>query len=396
MTISNEINYVTCRCCGNSVSLENNKSAYVREDRTISYCKVCTWIKRNNQRISSIKGYTLFQICQILKFFYNDNGVYINDFSVQEKMPLQNAINLFQLLKIANVKCLVKASCERCRKEIEYSPSAYLTSKDHYCSNECYWKDKPNKIKHGKESQFYNRIETQCTNCGKPISKIPFSFKQKNSFGDNHNFCCHQCYWNYRRKYYVGEKSVNWQKEFTEEQRKKMSYTAVMNARKTKTRDTKIQLCINEILDKNDIQYEREFFLGNYMQIDNYLSDYNLMIEIQGDYWHANPLLYNDHGRSINNIQSKDIIQDKKKHTMAKNNGIEILYLWENDILHNIELCEKLILLYIKSNGNISNYNSFNWMLDIDGAPILKNPIIYSYHELPYKECKKILKQKVG
>lgn len=47
MTISNEINYVTCRCCGNLVSLENNKSAYVREDQTISHCKVCTWIKRN-------------------------------------------------------------------------------------------------------------------------------------------------------------------------------------------------------------------------------------------------------------------------------------------------------------------------------------------------------------
>ena len=81
---------------------------------------------------------------------------------------------------------------------------------------------------------------------------------------------------------------------------------------------------------------------------------------------------------------------------MAKNNGIEILYLWENDILHNVELCEKLILMYIKSNGNISNYNSFNWILNINGEPILKNPIIYSYHELPYKECKKILKQKVG
>lgn len=175
-----------------------------------------------------------------------------------------------------------------------------------------------------------------------------------------------------------------------------MSFIAVMNARKTKTRNTKIQLRINEILDKYNIQYEREYFLGNYMQIDNYLCDYNLMIEIQGDYWHANPLIYNEHGRLINDIQAKDIIQDKKKHTMAKNSGVEILYLWEYDIVNHIDLCEKLILMYIKLNGAISNYNSFNWTLNIDGEPILKNLIICPYHELPYKECKKILKQKVG
>ena len=30
--------------------------------------------------------------------------------------------------------------------------------------------------------------------------------KKRNNFGDNHNFCCQECYWEYRSKYYINDK----------------------------------------------------------------------------------------------------------------------------------------------------------------------------------------------
>ena len=132
-----------------------------------------------------------------------------------------------------------------------------------------------------------------------------------------------------------------------------------------------------------------------FMQIDNYLNDYNLMIEVQGDYWHVNPIIYNCNGRFINNTQIKDIIQDKKKHTYVKNTGIEILYIWESDIKNNVDLCEKLILNYIDKHGILENYNSFNWFIS-NGSLNLKKDILHSYQELPYSETKKIIKIKAG
>ena len=40
-----------------------------------------------------------------------------------------------------------------------------------------------------------------------------------------------------------------------------------------------------------------------------------------------------------------------------------MLYLWENDILKNLDLCYALIELYIKNDGNLINYHSFNYSL---------------------------------
>lgn len=103
------------------------------------------------------------------------------------------------------------------------------------------------------------------------------------------------------------------------------------------TVDTKPQLIVNKILDELKIEYEREKILGFY-SMDNYLPEYNLVIEIQGDYWHCNPKKYDT---PINNIQCKAISRDKAKHTyLKKYYGIEILYLWESDINKYPELCK--------------------------------------------------------
>ena len=148
------------------------------------------------------------------------------------------------------------------------------------------------------------------------------------------------------------------------------------------------QQIIDKLLEGLDIKSEREKNMKYYC-VDNYLNDYNLIIEIQGDYWHCNPQKFNN---KITKIQYNRTIKDKEKHTYIKNKyNIEILYLWESDILKNINLCKKLILEYINKNGILENYHSFNYVID-DGKLKLNKDIIISYQEMNINNYKYLIK----
>ena len=154
-----------------------------------------------------------------------------------------------------------------------------------------------------------------------------------------------------------------------------------------------IQLKINQVLDKNSIHYSREYVV-KYFSFDNYLTEYELFIEVMGDYWHSSPLKYNKDKYMINKIQSRTLLHDKQKHSYIKNHlNKEILYIWENDINNNINLCEKLILEYIGNNGSLKNYNSFNYHME-DDKLVLNNEIIKAYQELNSNVYKHLIKDK--
>ena len=96
-----------------------------------------------------------------------------------------------------------------------------------------------------------------------------------------------------------------------------------------------------------------------------------------GDYWHGNPIKYKEKDLSIIQLKSKK--RDKSKHTYIKKyHNFEILYLWENDIINEVNLCKSLINLYIKHKGILKDYNSFNYYVN-DNKTILKDEIIYPY-----------------
>jgi hypothetical protein len=133
---------------------------------------------------------------------------------------------------------------------------------------------------------------------------------------------------------------------------------------------------IYNLLIEHEIECENEYSL-KYHSIDIYLKEYNLMIEIMGDYWHGIPLKYEYN--QLNKQQLKSVKQDKSKHTYAKKyHNVEILYLWERDIKQHTELCWNLICKYINNRGILDDYNSYNYDLMEDGLT-LKNNIIQPY-----------------
>jgi G:T-mismatch repair DNA endonuclease (very short patch repair protein) len=140
---------------------------------------------------------------------------------------------------------------------------------------------------------------------------------------------------------------------------------------------TKPQAIINHLLDECGIKYRNEEPFV-YYSADNYLTEHNLIIEVMGNYWHGNPLKFND----LSELQIKNIHRDKAKRTFIQRYcGIEILYLWEKDILDRPDVCDSLIQLYIKTNGVLKNYHSFNYIFN-DGELTLIPDLIMPYQDM--------------
>ena len=290
--------------------------------------------------------------------------------------------------------------CEFCGKEIYQTKTQYNRAKHHFCSNRCQkdfqhiilFEDRKceicGKLFHvskkshqrfcsikcqgkwqstqtGTLNPRSKKIEAYCDTCGKKIYIIPYNKKRF-----EYHFCSNKC----RRSWYSTVFSQD--EEWKDISRKRA--VNILNSKQIDT-NTKPQIIINNLLDSMCIKYRNEEnFI--YYSIDNYLFEYNLVIEVMGDFWHCNPQKYSID--KIREIQKKRIPKDKAKHTFIRNKyGIEILYLWESDIYNNIFLCGKLIKNYINNNGVLKNYHSFNYHI-IDNEIQINDSIIIPYQDM--------------
>lgn len=243
----------------------------------------------------------------------------------------------------------VTKTCEICNKEFEVRKQR---SSQRFCSHECQsiWQ----KSQTGELNSHYKKIEVECGNCKKKIMVSPSRIKNTNNI-----FCDPKC----RKEWFSNVWS---QQEEWKEKSRIRGATTTKNSKKTAT---KPQILIESILDKKEIIYESEYNC-KYYSIDDaiFIDDKIYFIEIMGGYWHCDSRLY-DTPKYDN--QKERIKKDKAKNTYINNQyNIKILYLWEQDILNNIELCEKLIDFYISN--NLKSYHSSSYILK-DGKLIETN-----------------------
>ena len=200
----------------------------------------------------------------------------------------------------------------------------------------------------------------KCDYCGKEIFIIQSNY---NRF--SHHFCNEEC----RKNWYseIFSQNEDWKEE------SRIRATKLLSTNHS-TVNTKPQIIVNDLLNEMNIKYRYEENF-TYYSIDNYLYEYNLIIEVMGDFWHCNPLKYTK--ENMRDIQKRRIPKDKAKHTYILNHhNIEILYLWENDIYNNINLCRKIIEEYINNNGVLLNYHSFNYSIKNNKIMLNDNIII--------------------
>ena len=260
-------------------------------------------------------------------------------------------------------KLFENRKCEICNNYFHISKS----SNQRFCSRECQGKWQSQQTRE-LNPRFRQKL-AKCEYCKKIIYVKNYKLES-----GQYNFCSSKC----RQLWY----SSFWcqQEEWKNKSRTRILKT--LNDGKMSFTNSKPQQIIDKLLSELDIKYTKEYILDFY-SIDNYLNDSNLMIEIQGDYWHGNPVRFN---KKLNNTQIENIRKDKAKHTYIKNKyNIEILYLWENDIVNKLDVCKELIKLYINCNGILDNYHSINYIINNNGLELSKD-IITPYQEMNKKD----------
>jgi|SRR6185312_15289328 len=108
-------------------------------------------------------------------------------------------------------------------------------------------------------------------------------------------------------------------------------------------RDTIIEKVIQNELSIRNIKFEKHKSLkdghGFYHQVDIFIEP-NICVEIDGDYWHANPLKYNPYFKIFKNpkiIYAIDIWEkDRKTNQKLTTLGYKIIRLWESDIKKDV------------------------------------------------------------
>ena len=83
-------------------------------------------------------------------------------------------------------------------------------------------------------------------------------------------------------------------------------------------------------------------------EIDIYFPEIRKGIEINGDYWHCNPLIYestyiNRKGKTAEEIWK----HDNEKYELAKEQKIELLIIWEYDWMHNKNIIQENIKTFL-------------------------------------------------
>ncbi len=132
-------------------------------------------------------------------------------------------------------------------------------------------------------------------------------------------------------------------RKHSEETKEKMSESAIERIIITDQNHTsKLEEKFLIVLDVLDIEYQRFFYAKPIKAFyDFYLPKYNMLIEVDGDFWHCNPISFPN---PIYESQKNNLKRDKVKNQWALENGYKLLRFWEYDINNNIKEVKKILL----------------------------------------------------
>ncbi|MBW2986724.1 very short patch repair endonuclease, partial [Candidatus Woesearchaeota archaeon] len=189
----------------------------------------------------------------------------------------------------------------------------------------------------------------------------------------------------------------------TEERKKqigKQSSQRISELRKTVTKPHKI---VMRILRDWGIAYKAESLVGPYC-FDIEVTGQKILIEIQGDFYHANPKMY-DQDNLKYDIQKKCVRHDKQKLNFIKEHkkDYKLICIWEDEIKNNLEQVEKRLaselqinensLIYFQSQDRLNSEmnNIFLKPGCFDGIP-QQNRIVLMYQPHFYEREKELWK----
>ena len=156
-----------------------------RDEYFRGLCKACDYKKRNHIKVreflQSHLEWTEDELDVVLEYILYQKIDVINplDDILQNKTLLQ-IVDLIKDLHIGGrTPIKIELMCFSCGEKL-IRPIGHFYKERVYCSLECRDKYKTSFLS-GKNSPWYKRIDTVCTNCGKEIEVIPFEYNLHNA-----------------------------------------------------------------------------------------------------------------------------------------------------------------------------------------------------------------------
>lgn len=206
-------------------------------------------------------------------------------------------------------------SCIYCQKEFERKPS--MIKENNLCSVECRSKWNSDKS---------NQIDLNCSVCKK-------SYKVVNSRKEVSKTCSKECHYKY-----IKDISLNGH----------MNEILIKNGIKSRLNmpksDTLPERLTEDYLINNSIKYKKQHSMYNKFLVDFYLYELDIVLEVFGDYWHGNPLKFNEEKGNLEDWQIKQRIKDSNRKKYLEKVGHKFVSIWECEIHENIEKIKTLIL----------------------------------------------------
>ena len=239
-------------------------------------------------------------------------------------------INVDQYIKQYWSTLPLHQPCKVCEDKIVYK---YKT-----CSKECRGKLEHSQKGKSKPEGFMNEKHKS------KISKSKIGIIVSKETGDKISKSSKGISRNKGKTPMLGKKQSNFQKQRVKERFDK--YYSEGNEPWTKTNShtpetiekifskrpmNKLEEFVSSILDKNNMKYHFQFFLKNKEGVcklyDFKIKDTDILIEIDGDYWHGGPSL-EKHFFKLEEVKQNDLFKDQ----LAKDNGFKLIRIWESDI----------------------------------------------------------------
>lgn len=97
---------------------------------------------------------------------------------------------------------------------------------------------------------------------------------------------------------------------------------------------SKLEDKMEELLKNNSINYQKVLYAKSIRAFyDFIIPNTNILIEVDGDFFHSNPKFYPD--GPLYKTQIENNLRDQEKNQWAKDNGYKLLRFWETDINNN-------------------------------------------------------------
>jgi very-short-patch-repair endonuclease len=262
--------------------------------------------------------------------------------------------NSYKKYKVEKVKTI----CNFCNQEFLILPNKLLTGKGKYCSREC--KDKHQTViysgdnnpvygkKHTNEwketasirvkklwesDEYRDKIKKGVTKFIEENGYYPgtdkLSVKKRiktmiERFGISHNW--------------IGEYGKRECDKTTLKVYGKTSVQMLVEYSHFYNKKTDIEKMFEQILEELEIPFQCKFRIYDKEKINFWFREYdflilnsNILIEVDGDYWHGNETIFEE----LSDFQKTVQINDEIKEIFAKDKGYEVIRFWGSDIKSN-------------------------------------------------------------